>query len=159
MGVWSRPPPNGPCWHVNYLELKAIKTLQAPHNFYLSLKECKLGGLPTIRIITRHNFLSPICRTAQLLVTEPLFLWPCNDLPALWSPQAQNVVCTPVSLSIFEPLMYMGPLIPSCMWISPTCICNWIWLSSLVSQHPVGSAERTLGAEHTVFLQHRRNAP
>ena len=54
--VQNRPAQNVPLWHVNYFELKVIKTLQAHEKLLPLLKEFKIGALPAGTVDTRNNF-------------------------------------------------------------------------------------------------------
>lgn len=65
VGVQSGLPGNGPLWHENYFDLKAVKTLQVHKKLLPFLKEFKSGALSIVRVNTRNNFLWVVCRAGQ----------------------------------------------------------------------------------------------
>lgn len=102
--VHSRPPRM--CYFGMWIILswRQSRSCRLMRNFYLSLKEFKLGALP-IMIITRNDFLWQ----GKLLITQHLFHLPSfllSEVPR-WS-LAQNVIYTSYSFSVFESLLYVG---------------------------------------------------
>lgn len=135
-------------------------------NFCLSIKEFKLGGLFIIRVITINTFLWPIYKAGQpshyeisaLLVLGMTFL---SEAPRdLALSLAQSVICTFYFLSVFEPHMYVQAVTLLCTWGFP-CICNWIWLFSLVNLSHLNLITDQLKEPTTIqssfFLLHRFN--
>ena len=91
-------------------------------NFYLSLKESKLGTWPVIRVITRNNFSDLAKWQGKLPIIEHLFLSSCNDLPpfeaagCLPSPLAQSAMHTSFPfLSLNLSRMWL-------LWLSRVCV-------------------------------------
>lgn len=137
-GVQNRPPEDVPLWHLNYFELKAVKTPQARKKRFSLPKESILRALRILELSPEITLWS-MHRTDKHLTTQQLLLLCSNDwLFPLWSPRlftaslAQNVTYISFYLFVSDPHVCGGSLTISCAWGSHTYVCNWIWLFSLV---------------------------
>ena len=84
----GRLPQEGPFWHVDYFELKPIKTLWAFSPTLNYTEESKSEGLSRIRVITRDKFdlSKPYIWQGKLLFTKHYsFLTSCDCIPSILS--------------------------------------------------------------------------
>lgn len=90
MGEWVQNTPlqNVPLQHVDYFELKIIKTQQTQENFYLSINGLMRDSFIE-RTITRDNVLS-VWQHKHLVTKQlPILgIWSCELPSNPWKPQA-----------------------------------------------------------------------
>lgn len=107
--------------HVGYSELKADKTLRAHRKLLPVPEEFKSGTLPIISVTIRSNFFDPSVWQSRRLIPKHLLLSFCN---VCLKPKALDLIqlsmsYTSFSISVSEPLMYVGSWTLSCMWSPP----------------------------------------
>lgn len=148
-GVQNRPPKDVPLWHLNYFELKAVKTPQARKECFPLPKRSILRALHILELSPEMTLWS-MHRADKHVTTQHLLLLCSND--GLFSPlkpkalylllSSECHVYLILSFCLWTSHVCGGSLSISCVWGSHTYVCNWIWLFSLVNVFHVNLISR-----------------